>query len=93
MHTTSFDDLVPDLENKYGTKAYHHYSLLIEIQYQDREKVQIATTHVLADNFLLAKIVPNQQSHYVVMDNQDMDRLMKYVDAELTTWEWARRDI
>jgi len=24
------------------------------------------------------------------MDNKDMDILMKYVDPEIITWEWAR---
>ena len=90
IHATPFDNLVKDLEDKYQNRRYRDYRLLIEIQYHNQEKVEILTTDVLYGNFLLAKIVQNRRSHYVVMDNKDMDILMKYVDPEIITWEWAR---
>ena len=90
IHATPFDNLVKDLEDKYQNRRYRDYRLLIEIQYHNQEKVEILTTDVLYGNFLLAKIVQNRRSQYVVMDNKDMDILMKYVDPEIITWEWAR---
>lgn len=91
IHTVSFNHFIQDLENKYGGGlSYRDYRLLIEIHYHNQEKVEILTTDVLAGNFLLAKVVQNQQSHYLVMNNKDMDTLMKYVDPEMITWEWAR---
>ena len=90
IHATPFDNFVNDLEDKYRNRTYRDYRLLIEIQYHNQEKVEILTTQVLSVNFLLARIVQNQQSHYLVMDNKDMDMLMKYVDPKITTWEWAR---
>lgn len=90
IHATPFDNLVKDLEDKYQNRRYRDYRLLIEIQYHNQEKVEILTTDVLYGNFLLAKIVQNRRSHYVVMDNKDMDILMKYVDPEIITWKWAR---
>ena len=90
IHATPFDNLVKDLEDKYQNRSYRDYRLLIEIQYHNQEKVEILTTDVLYGNFLLAKIVQNRRSHYVVMDNKDMDILMKYVDPAIITWKWAR---
>lgn len=90
IHATPFDNFVNDLEDKYRNRTYRDYRLLIEIQYHNQEKIEILTTDVLSGNFLLARIVQNQQARYLVMDNKDMDTLMKYVDPDITTWEWAR---
>lgn len=78
------------MEDKYRNRTYRDYRLLIEIQYHNQEKIEILTTDVLSGNFLLARIVQNQQARYLVMDNKDMDTLMKYVDPDITTWEWAQ---
>ena len=90
IHATPFDSFIKDLEDKYENRTYRDYRLLIEIQYHNQEKIEILTTDVLSGNFLLAKIIQNHQARYLVMDNKDMDTLMKYIDPDITTWEWAR---
>lgn len=84
IHATSFD------KSKYENQSLYDYRLLIEIQYTDKNIIQIITAEVSSGNILWGKVVKNQQSYYLIMDNQDMDKLMYYIDPEMTTWHFAR---
>lgn len=90
IHAIPFDNDIKDLEGKYRTWVYRDYRLLIEIEYRNREMVEILTTPVFRGNFLLANIIQNQRSHYLILDTKGVDALMKYIDPEITMWEWVR---
>lgn len=84
IHIAPFGNHITESEKR--ILDTNDYRLLIEIQYHNQEKVEVLTSQVMHGHILWGAVVKNHQTHYILMDNKDMDTLINYVDPEMVPW-------